>query len=171
MASQPSPPPELFFVMQKDGIGNACGTIACIHAVANASTAGNFALLDGPLKSFMESTKGLSVAERADALVVAKELQELSDATAAAGETAGAGTDDAQGQHFICFVRAGDMLYECDGRNFNKDAEGAVAAPFCHGATTPESFLRDAAKVIREDVMTRDPTSINFNIVALCECA
>ena len=29
------PPPGLFYVQQHDGIGNACGTIACLHAVAN----------------------------------------------------------------------------------------------------------------------------------------
>ena len=92
-----------------------------------------------------------------------------SDATAAAGTTEGAGTDDAQGQHFIAFVNCGGMLYELDGRNFDKQAEGAVAKPFCHGATSDDSFLADAAKVIREDVMARDPTSINFNITALCK--
>ena len=31
---QPPPPPNLFFVQQCNGIGNACGTIACMHAVA-----------------------------------------------------------------------------------------------------------------------------------------
>ena len=67
-------------------------------------------------------------------LLAAKELQTLSDATAAAGETEGAGTDDAQGQHFIAFVNFQGMLYELDGRNFDHDAEGGEAQPVCHGA-------------------------------------
>uniref|UniRef100_A0A7S2R989 UCH catalytic domain-containing protein n=1 Tax=Rhizochromulina marina TaxID=1034831 RepID=A0A7S2R989_9STRA len=82
------------------------------------------------------------------------------------GETEGAGTDDAQDQHFICFINFEGNLMELDGRTF--DAEG-VAFPFNHGATTPETFLSDAAKVIREDFMARDPENVNFNVTALCK--
>jgi len=167
--AQPPAPDNLFFCMQHDGIGNACGTIACIHAVVNG--VGVSELTDGPLKNFVASTAGMSASDRGKALLTATELQEMSDATAASGETEGAGTDDAQGQHFIAFVNAGGMLYECDGRNFDKAADGSVAMPYCHGATSDDTFLSDAAKVIREDVMARDPSSINFNIVALCKDA
>ena len=58
---------------------------------------------------------------------------------------------------------------QLDGRNFDKQSDGGMAAPFCHGQTAPETFLSDAAAVIRDDVMARDPTSINFNITALCK--
>ena len=68
----------------------------------------------------------MDAAARGRALFGATDLQEMSDATAAAGTTEGAGTDDAQGQHFIAFVNCGGMLYELDGRNFDKQAEGAV---------------------------------------------
>lgn len=169
MSSQPPPPPGLFFVQQHDGIGNACGTIACIHAVANAAVAGNFELQDGPLKKFVSASGSLSIPARGWALLQAKELQELSDATAAAGQTEGAGTDDAQNQHFISFVNVGGMLYELDGRNFDKQEAGGVAAPFCHGPTTTETFVADAAKVIREEFMAKDPGSVFFNITALCK--
>jgi len=167
LSSQPPPPPSLFFTMQHDGIGNACGTLACMHAVANGI--GADALKDGPLKKFMQATKAMGIAARGKELLLATELQSLSDATAASGETAGAGTDDAQDQHFIAFVIVDDMLYELDGRNFDKSAESAEAAPFCHGGTTDATFLADAAKVIQVDVMARDPESVNFNIVALCK--
>lgn len=161
---QPPLPPDFFFTMQPDGIGNACGTIACIHAMAN----GVKELSDGPLKKFMDATTGLDAAQRGHELAKAKDLQELSDQTAAAGTTEGAGTDDAQGQHFISFVKFGDLLYECDGRNFDKAAENPVAQPFCWGATSDKTFLSDAAKIIREDVMARKPDSVSFNITALC---
>ena len=49
------------------------------------------------------------------------------------------------------------------------DAETKEAFPFCHGATSAETFLMDAARVIREDFMARDPDCINFNVVALCK--
>uniref|UniRef100_A0A7S4I880 Ubiquitin carboxyl-terminal hydrolase n=1 Tax=Prymnesium polylepis TaxID=72548 RepID=A0A7S4I880_9EUKA len=168
--SQPKPPPELFFCQQHDGIGNACGTIACMHAVSNAAAGGAFELSDGPLKRFMEATNEGGPADRGRALLQATELQEMSDATAAAGETEGAGSDDAQGQHFIAFVNFGGQLYELDGRNFSRDAEGAEAWPVFHGLTSPESFLLDAAKVVQEDFMARDPESVNFNLVALSKC-
>ena len=168
-AAQPPPPADLFFCMQHDGFGNACGTIACVHAVANAALAGSFTLADsGVLRGFVEGAKALpSASDRGHKLLEAKELQTLSDATAAAGETEGAGTDDAQGQHFIAFVNFQGMLYELDGRNFDHDAEGGEAQPVCHGATSAETFLVDAAKVIKDEFMKRDPASINFNVVAL----
>mgnify|MGYP002005635968 CR=1 FL=1 len=137
-----------------------------VHAVANAAAAGHFALEGGPLRGFLEKAASLSIPERGLALQHASEMQELSDAVAASGETEGAGTDDAQGQHFIAFVHLAGRLYELDGRTFD---EQGVAFPVCHGPTTGESFLKDAAKVIREEFMARDPTSINFNITALCK--
>lgn len=161
------PPPGLFFLQQHDGIGNACGSIACMHAVANAAAAGAFALADGsPLAGFFERTAGMTVAQRGWELRKASDLQELSDDTAAAGETEGAGTDDAQDQHFIAFVPHGGALWELDGRTTDP-ADGA-ALPINHGPTTADSFLSDAAKVIREQFMARDPESIHFNVTALC---
>jgi len=162
----PAPPAELFFLQQHDGIGNACGTIASIHAIASGVAAGHYALESGsPLGAFMGSTSGLGIADRGWELTKATALQELSDATAAAGQTEGAGTDDAQNQHFICFTCLGGTLYELDGRCFGSDG---VAMPVNHGPSTPESFLGDAAKVIKEDFMTRTQ-SVNFNITALCK--
>jgi len=160
------PAPPVFFVQQADDMGNACGTIATVHAVANASANGAFALQDGPLRRFVEKAGPLSVPERGLAMHHATELQELSDETAASGETEGAGTDDAQDQHFICFVALAGQLWELDGRTFD---ESGVAFPVCHGPTTEASFVLDAAKVIREEFMKRDPTSINFNVTALCK--
>ena len=58
----------------------------------------------------------MGCSERGRELARTTALQELSDATAAAGETEGAGTQDAQDSHFICFVHAGGTLYELDGR-------------------------------------------------------
>jgi len=167
---QPAPPSNLFFCQQHDGFGNACGTIACMHAIANASLSGMFELAEGgSLRGFVEMSAALGPSERGRKLLDATDLQTLSDATAASGETEGAGTDDAQGQHFISFVNFDGFLYELDGRNFEHAAASAVAVPVCHGATSTETFLADAARVIKEEFMARDPTSLNFNIVALCK--
>lgn len=166
-ASMGEPPSDLFFVEQKDGIGNACGTIAAVHAMANGTRQGKFSVDAGsPLANFMEATKSMTVSERGTALAAAKDLQEMSDATAAAGETEGAGTDDANNSHFISFLNVNGTLYEFDGRNFD---ESGVAYPVNHGPTTDDTFLVDAAKVIKDDFMSRDPENVNFNVTALCK--
>lgn len=140
-----------------------------MHAAANVDEK-HFKLTAGsPLETFTAKVSTLTSSARGAALLAEKSVQEMSDQTAAAGTTEGAGTDDAQGQHFIAFVNRGGCLYELDGRNFSRQDTDADAMPFCHGATTDDSFLSDAAKVIREDVMARDPESINFNITALCK--
>ena len=67
-------------------------------------------------------------------------------------------------------MQFGGKLYELDGRNFSRSAEDAEAWPVFHGPTSPESFLLDAAKVVQEDFMARDPQSVNFNLGALSKC-
>lgn len=59
--------------------------------------------------------------------------------------------------HFVAFVHKDGNIYELDGR---KDF------PINHGATTPETFLEDAAKVCK-DYIARDSDDINFTVMAL----
>lgn len=120
--------------------------MACIHAVVNAAASGHFNLSEGSaLANFAAATAGQGCSERGRALAAATSLQELSDETAAAGETEGAGTDDAQNAHFLCFVQVGGVLYELDGRTTS--ADDGVAFPVAHGPTTAATFVADAAKV------------------------
>lgn len=162
----PAVPGSLFYVQQHDDIGNACGTIATIHALANGALAGGFDLEDdSPLKNFMLKTADMDCGERGWTLAGEKALQELSDATAASGETQGAGTDDAQNQHFIAFVLREGRLFELDGRTFD---ENGVAFPVDHGEADPDTFVSKAAAVIRTEFMARDPENMNFNVTALC---
>ena len=78
----------------------------------------------------------------------------------------GSSTDDAMNSHFISFVQIDGQLYELDGRTWD---DKGTAFPVCHGPTTDETFVSDAAKVIREDFMARDPENMNFNVTALCK--
>ena len=128
---------------------------------------GAFDLKEGSIVgNFMGATASMTCAERGNELTKTKELQTLSDATAAAGETQGAGTQDAMDSHFICFTHVGGVLYELDGRTWD---DSGMAFPVNHGPTSSESFVADAAKVIREDFMARDPENMNFNVTALCK--
>jgi hypothetical protein len=62
----------------------------------------------------------------------------VGDATAAAGETEGAGTDDAQNQHFIAFVNFNGMVYELDGCNTH--VPGRRSNPRCCSSDPLLSF-------------------------------
>merc|ERR550539_343752 len=50
----------LWYTYQVDGIGNACGSIAAIHSMANLG----IKLNDGPLKQFMNETKEMDWTQR-----------------------------------------------------------------------------------------------------------
>ncbi|KAF3624870.1 putative oleosin Bn-III-like [Capsicum annuum] len=65
-------------------------------------------------------------------------------------------TDDVN-THFICFTCTDGQLYELDGRR---------AGPISHGASSPDSLLKDAAKVIQK-IIEKNPDSINFNVIAI----
>ena len=157
----------LFFTQQQDGCGNACGTIACMHALANAAAGGKHLALDegSLLGRFVEETKGMAAPDRGTALVGATYLHELSNETACAGATEGAGTEEHGNRHFIAFVEHEGRLFELDGRTLD---EAGNAFPVDHGPTTADSFVEDAAKVIRDDFMARDPENHGFNVTALC---
>ena len=164
------PPPSFkapYFIEQADALGNACGTVGLIHALAAAVQQGAAAALaeNSALATFLERTESASCTERGQALLASAEIRALSDAAAASGETEGAGTDDAQDQHFVTFVRCGDALWELDGRNI-RDA-GAFAV--CHGKTSADTFVLDAGALIREDFMARRPDELRFVVTALSQ--
>mgnify|MGYP003317982127 FL=1 len=53
-----------------------------------------------------------------------------------------------------------------DGRNIGVDDE---AFPVDHGPTTPEDFVTDAARVIRDEFVALDSDNPNFNVVAFAQ--
>ncbi|TNN66799.1 Ubiquitin carboxyl-terminal hydrolase isozyme L3 [Liparis tanakae] len=130
--------PDVYFIKQT--IGNACGTIGLIHAVANNQDRLEFEP-ESPLKKFIEQSSKMSSEDKA-AFLEKDEAPSL---------------DEKVNLHFISFVNVGGQLYELDGRK---------PFPIVHGKTSEDSFLEDAAKVCKA-FMARDPQELRFTIIAL----
>lgn len=147
--------PNVWFMKQT--IGNACGTVGLIHAIANNLDKLNLkegSFLDG----YFKDSKALSEEERCgkldegDGIATAHE-----EAATADSETKAPDLMDDIKTHFICFTQVDGELYELDGRKH---------APISHGATTDATFLSDAAAICKQ-FMDRNPGSMEFSLTAL----
>jgi len=101
----------------KQNIGNACGTIALLHALAN-SPARSAIAADSPLAQLFASAAALSdPAERAALLQSSGALASAHADVAVQGQTAAPQATDDVDTHFVAFVRAPNgELVELDGR-------------------------------------------------------
>ena len=145
-------------------IGNACGTIGVLHALANARSAlqieaGSF------LERFLAATEALSPEERAAYLEHpppgAPSLEEAHQGAAAEGSTAPPPADATVDLHFVCFVHKAGSLFELDGRK---------TAPVCHGSSSEATFLQDAVGVVRDKfVALAGDGNLNFNLMAFAK--
>lgn len=135
----------------KQEISNACGTIALIHAVANA---GVELTPDSILKNYLDKCQGKSYQERADVLGGETSFSAAHEEVANAGLTT---VDMNVIHHFIALVEHKGTLYELDGRK---------SFPIAHGPVEPATFAKECARVCKE-FMARDPEDVNFNIMAL----
>ncbi|TMW87241.1 hypothetical protein EJD97_020231 [Solanum chilense] len=137
----------------KQTVGNACGTIGLLHAIGNITS--QIKLTEGSfLDKFFKSTSSMDPMQRALFLENDREMEVAHSVAATAGDTEA--TDDVN-THFICFSCVDGQLYELDGRR---------AGPITHGASSPNSLLKDAATVIKK-IIEQNPDSINFNVIAI----
>ena len=138
-------------------VGNACGTIGILHAVANASTltGGGIELGSGSwFDRFLRRTLTLDPDARATALETDVEVEAEHGEVVAQGQSA---VVDDTWQHFIAFVEKDGRLWELDGRK---------ATPIDAGPTTPETLLADACAAMQR-FMDRDPSELRFTMVAM----
>jgi len=147
-------PSSLFYMKQT--VGNACGTIGLIHAAFN-----NRDTLKFKENSFFD--KFSKVCNKKTPEEIGAALEENNDievehqSIAQEGKTDGESAMDTN-LHFICFVPSEGLLYELDGRKLT-----AVS----HGATSEDTFLADATKVIKEKFIDSEAGDVRFNMVAL----
>ena len=141
----------------KQTVGNACGTIGVIHAVANSPAAST---LDSTrwLSTFLQQAKGRSPADIAALLEANDSIEESHQALAseAVSDVHHASNDNL---HFIALVQHEGLLVELDGRR---------GGPIVHGEVGEVGLLRAALKVV-EEYMARDPGDIRFNMTALSQ--
>lgn len=150
----PAVDPSVYFTKQT--IGNACGTIACLHVVANTAEEGDLA--EGSFFSeFIARTRDLSPEERGSELEKREDVAEAHAAVAVEGQS---DVIEDTWQHFITFVCKNGRLLELDGR---KDF------PIDHGECTPETLLQQAAAVARDVFMARDPEELRFTLMAVAK--
>lgn len=147
-------PEDLYFMKQL--VGNACGSIAVLHALCN-----NLDRLDyekgGALDNFFLSTISKTPDERGLALGLDEGIAGVHDDVSKKGQTK---ADDhiKDNFHFICFINKNEILFELDGTKSNA---------INHGATTEATFLSDVAKVIHNNFISKNPSDLFYSVITL----
>ncbi|CAI5452347.1 unnamed protein product [Caenorhabditis angaria] len=144
-------PADVFFMNQSADIGNACGTFALFHSLANLENRINIG--DGKFKNWFEKAKLVGEDERSDLLSEDTELAEAHEETAEEGETE---QPDNVEYHFITYVNKDGKLYEIDS-----------CAPFPRplGNTTDETLVKDASVAVKQ--LMDNVQQLSFSAMAL----
>ncbi|KAM0752862.1 cysteine proteinase [Meredithblackwellia eburnea MCA 4105] len=135
-------------------IGNACGTYALIHTLANSQIP-----LEplSPLISLFEQARSLPTAKRSDLLLNCKALAETHVEVATVGTSSVVPPLEAKvGHHFVTFVERNGLLIEL---------EGVRKGPLCRGKIK-EGLLLDTAAYMRT-LVAKSSGSIEFSLIAL----
>ena len=163
--AQPYPTSDIargaFFVRQHAAFGNACGTIACMHALANVAIP---QATGTPLRAFREENGERTPDERGTALHRSAALKCASDSAALApvAQTVCPARDGEDlDHHFVAFVSVGGRVVELDGTKLCPIDHFAVRNDDSRG------FVNAASRVIR-DFISHDPGSIEYSLMALC---
>ncbi|KDQ06648.1 hypothetical protein BOTBODRAFT_39452 [Botryobasidium botryosum FD-172 SS1] len=160
--------PTIFFIKQT--IDNACGTIGLLHALGNADVT---IKPMSPLAKFFEQCADETPDKRALILEHTKLFTSAHVEAATQGQTSIPADLDTD-LHFVTFVVAPDPTAPIDDgddtRNqFEKriiELDGRRSGPVDHGPTKDETFLKDVAKIVREEFIGTS-VSLEFGMISL----
>ena len=150
--------PNLRYIKQT--IGNACGTIGILHALANVAGE-NESLLQcasgSYIEKYLKETAEMTGPQIAEYLDNDDELEATHASAATEGTTAVPADNTSVDTHFNAFIVRDGHLYEMDGRK-----EGPVNHGLCE-----EGRLLEGATAVMRGFMDRDPGEVRFTICAL----
>jgi len=146
----------------KQTVGNACGSIAVIHALANNLE--KFQLdQHKPLAQFLETTKLMTPEQRAEHLQHALDMATANDTIAEEGESRVVDREERVNLHFVTFINVNNDLYELDGRQ---------AHPIKHSLKENTDQSTDLLRQTKEIVMKLIASvggDIRFSMMALAK--
>ena len=145
-------------LFMKQTIGNACGTMGVIHAVANIKKRLDI-ILNSIFEKFYLVVKDLSPENKSKKLETNTDISELHEQFPREGQSATLEAEKNVDLHFLALALVDGNVYE-----FN----GWKPFPVNHGMSSSDTFLSDAAKVCQK-FMARDKIELRFTIVALSE--
>ncbi|CAI2378983.1 unnamed protein product [Moneuplotes crassus] len=104
-----------FYMKQTGTLDNACGIIACLHAIINHISDISLAA-DSILDKFKKDTADKTPEERASYLEEFKDFQEEHKSYASQGQTEAPTSSEKVNHHFVAFVKnSSNQLIELDG--------------------------------------------------------
>eukprot|EP00164_Ancoracysta_twista_P000538 GFYU01000718.1.p1 GENE.GFYU01000718.1~~GFYU01000718.1.p1 ORF type:complete len:236 (+),score=74.66 GFYU01000718.1:76-783(+) len=137
-------------------VGNACGTVALVHALANNRD--KLSLEGGFFKDFVDANLTTDAHKRGELFGTLEGLKNAHESMATEGQTAAPEADAALDFHFICFVEVDGHLYELDG---------AKEFPVNHGECASDRVLHQAAKVIQSNYIQILGQDQMFSVITL----
>lgn len=147
-----APEPGIFFMKQY--VGNACGTIAAVHALTN----NDFLIApETELAAFLRDNAPLAPEERGASLARAQFVSAATSESAQGGQTTAPEIGSDVNHHFITFIAHNNHIYELDGTK---------PYPINHGDIIGEDLLTTAAGVIKREFVAHVPDG-HFNVMAL----
>lgn len=160
LAAQPQTERGVYFMKQT--VGNACGTIAVLHALLNLSRPGS-ATLPFASESFIQrmiiSTWDLSSGQRGHWLENDTEIEKAHIQCESFGQSESPASVDEVDMHFITFVNHEGVIMELDGRREGPIFRGKVA--------NDSEFGQAVLDVVRSVFIANNPDDIRFSILAL----
>jgi ubiquitin carboxyl-terminal hydrolase L3 len=187
LGTPPSPATrKAYHVQQVAEFGNACGTIASVHALINGASVYNASA--SALQQFRDGHRNASALDRGKALLQTSALRNSSDQSAN-HRSAQTAVPDRFGpdldHHFVAFSPISLEQEDDDTTTHVVELDGTKVLPVDHGSIAhllareeedstvgddpkKHTFLRAVAHVIRKNFMEVEPDSIEFTMMALC---